>query len=50
MGTLKGLAAIRAYTEKQAAAAKEREERLNAPKVEYLNLSDGQSVRVRFHP
>ncbi|QJD50826.1 single strand DNA binding protein [Streptomyces phage Bmoc] len=48
MGTLKGLAAIRAYTEKQAQAAKEREDRLNAPKVEYLNLSDGQSVRVRF--
>lgn len=48
MGTLKGLAAIRAYSEKQAQAAKEREERLNAPKVEYLNLSDGQSVRVRF--
>ncbi len=48
MGTLKGLAAIRAYTEKQAQAAKEREDRLNTPKVEYLNLSDGQSVRVRF--
>ncbi len=48
MGTLKGLAAIRAYTEKQAQAAKEREDRLNAPKVEYLNLNDGQSVRVRF--
>lgn len=48
MGTLKGLAAIRAYTEKQAQAAKEREDRLNTPKVEYLNLTDGQSVRVRF--
>jgi hypothetical protein len=49
MGTLKGLAAIRAYSEKQAAAAKEREARLNAPKVEYLNLpNDGDSVRVRF--
>ena len=48
MGTLKGLAAIRAYTEKQAVAAKEREDRLNTPKVEYLNLDDGQSVRVRF--
>lgn len=48
MGTLKGLAAIRAFSEKQAEAAKEREERLKTPKVEYLNLSDGQSVRVRF--
>ncbi|QGH76388.1 hypothetical protein SEA_DAUBENSKI_80 [Streptomyces phage Daubenski] len=48
MGTLKGLAAIRAFGEKQAQAAKEREDRLNAPKVEYLNLNDGQSVRVRF--
>ncbi|QNO12500.1 ssDNA-binding protein [Streptomyces phage MulchMansion] len=48
MGTLKGLAAIRAYSEKQAQAAKEREDRLTAPKVEYLNLDDGQSVRVRF--
>lgn len=48
MGTLKGLAAIRAYTEKQAQSAKEREDRLNTPKVEYLNLTDGQSVRVRF--
>jgi hypothetical protein len=48
MGTLKGLAAIRAFGEKQAQAAKEREDRLNGPKVEYLNLEDGQSVRVRF--
>jgi hypothetical protein len=48
MSTLKGLAAIRAFGEKQAQAAKEREDRLNAPKVEYLNLNDGQSVRVRF--
>ncbi|ASR77342.1 hypothetical protein SEA_PARADIDDLES_74 [Streptomyces phage Paradiddles] len=48
MGTLKGLAAIRAFSEQQAQAAKDREDRLNAPKVEYLNLTDGQSVRVRF--
>ncbi|QDH93946.1 DNA binding protein [Streptomyces phage Evy] len=48
MGTLKGLAAIRAHNEKQAQAAKEREARLNSAKVEYLSLNDGQSVKVRF--
>jgi hypothetical protein len=48
MGTLKGLAAIRAHNEKQAQIAKEREARLNSAKVEYLSLKDGQSVKVRF--
>lgn len=48
MGTLKGLAAIRAHNEKQAQLAKEREARLNSAKVEYLSLNDGQSVKVRF--
>lgn len=48
MGTLKGLAAIRAHNEQQAQAAKEREARLNSAKVEYLSLTDGQSVKARF--
>lgn len=48
MGTLKGLAAIRAHNEQQAQIAKEREARLNSAKVEYLNLNDGQSLKVRF--
>lgn len=48
MGTLKGLAAIRAHNDKQAQIAKEREARLNSAKVEYLSLKDGQSVKIRF--
>jgi hypothetical protein len=48
MGTLKGLAAIRAHNEQQAQIAKEREARLNSAKVEYLSLNDGQSVKARF--
>jgi hypothetical protein len=48
MGAIKGLAAIRAFNESRAAAAKEREERSKAPKIKYLSLTDGQNVTIRF--
>lgn len=51
MSELTGLAAIRAYKKKMAEEAAAREARKNeadGPKLQFLTLKDGESVKVRF--